>query len=322
MSRQMPELYLRGAIFNETMKNLSQKQIDTVEAKIEILMKTPSLTKSREKFCQTLAGTIGADYREDKNAALQEYNIALMKAVIYVLYHKPNHQVFDDPIQTRKLFSQFTYNYMKQILNENKIPKSVYDRHIEDEPYVVAYEQVMNILDKEGVFHVGEFHDESFIIEGDIGIISMSVAKKIGKLRDSYVKMGVNITANIQQIEIKKLKSAPNVRARLRSDSRIHVVTFEHETDKTDNDSSQNRYNIEYEISQKRHKKPSGFDPSQMRNMLPDHLTEIFDIIIDTPDELGKEPNKNEIAKCLKISINEVNRRLHQMKYYYYAAKA
>jgi len=38
-------------------------------------------------------------------------------------------------------------------------------------------------------------------------------------------------------------------------------------------------------------------------------------------EQLGKEPNKNQIAKHLNISVNEVNRRLNQMKYFYYAAK-
>jgi len=320
MSRQMPELYLRGAIFNETMKNLSQKQMDAVEEKINILLKTPSLSKSRAKFCQTLAVTIGADYREDKNAALQEYKIALMKAIIYVMYYKPNMQVFDDPIQTRKLFSQFTYSYMKQILNENKIPKSVYNRHIKGEPFSVAHEQIMILLEEEGIFHTSDNIDNKFVIEGDIGIVSLRTAKKIGKIKEKYGKMGVVISANIDQIEIEKKKSAPSIKTKIRSASRIHTVNFEHE--KEDNGNELNRHSIEFDISIKR-KERSTFDPTYMRNMLPNHLTELFDVIMDSPKGLSEEPNKNEIARHLDITINEVNKRLDQMKYYYYcAAKA
>lgn len=320
MSRQMPELYLRGAIFNETMKNLSQKEMDLVEEKINILLKTPSLTKSREKFCQTLAVTIGADYREDKNAALQEYKIALMKAIIYVMYHKPNMQVFDDPIQTRKLFSQFTYNYMKQILNENKIPKSSYDRHIEGEPFSVAYEQIMSLLGEEGIFHISEYDSNKYVIEGDIGIINLRTARKIGKIKQKYSKMGVIISADIDRIEIEKKKSAPSVRTRIRSAGKINVVSFENENQ--DKESDLNRNSIEFKISKKKEKEEvdSPFDSSYMRKMLPEHLVDLFDIITDTPEELGEEPNKNDMAKYLKITVNEVNKRLDQMKYYYYCA--
>ena len=319
MSRQMPELYLRGAIFNETMKNLSDNQIKEVEKKIDILLKTPSLTKSREKFCQTLAVTIGADYREDKNAALQEYKIALMKAIIYVMYHKPNMQVFDDPIQTRKLFSQFTYNYMKQILNENKIPKSIYERHIEGEPFSVAYQQIMILLEEEGIFHMSEFDENKFIIEGDIGIIKLSTARKIGKIKNKFSKMGVEISADIERIEIVKRKSSPLVRTKIRSSSKIHVINFENENKDEENDL--NRNSIEFEISERKARKEgSTFDPTHMRQMLPSHLTELFDIIIDSPEYMGDEPNKNDIAKHLDITVNEVNKRLNQMKYYYYCA--
>jgi len=316
MSRQMPELYLRGAIFNETMKNLTQEQINKVEEKINILLKTPSLTKSREKFCQTLAVTIGADYREDKNAALQEYKIALMKAVIYVMYHKPNMQIFDDPIQTRKLFSQFTYNYMKQILNENKIPKNINDKYVEGEPIFVAYSQILNLLEKEGVFHTSDHSDNKYIIDGDIGIISLKTAQKIGKIKEKYEKIGLKITANIEKIEIEKEKSHPSVKAKIRSSSKIYVMNFEYENEE---ENKSNKYNLEYEISEKRSKKESTFDPNNMRQILPNHLIDLFDIIVDTP---GGMPNKNKIASDLNISINEINKRLNQMKYYYCAAKS
>ena len=318
MSRQMPELYLRGAIFNVTMKNLTQEQMDEVENKLNILLKTPSLTKSRAKFCQTLAVTIGADYREDKDAALQEYKIALMKAIIYVMYYKPNMQVFDDPIQTRKLFSQFTYSYMKQILNENKIPKSVCDKHIKGEPFSVAHKHIIILLEEEGIFHTSEYNKNKFTIDGDIGIINLRTAKKIGKIKEKYEKMGVIISADIDQIIIEKKRSAPSTKVKIRSKTRIHVMNFDHENN---DDGKSNKYNLEHKISLKRDGKKnleSTFDTSHMRNLLPNHLVKLFDMIIDSP----QDTNKNEMAKHLNITINEVNKRLNQLKKYYCASKA
>jgi hypothetical protein len=295
--------------------------MNEVEQHIERLLKTPSLTKSREKFCQTLANTIGADYREDKQAALQEYKIALMKAVIYVLYHKPNRQVLEDPIQTRKLFSQITYNYMKQILNENKIPKDINEINIEGEPYEIAYKQIENMLEKEGIFHVADMMNDKdgYIIEGDIGIINLKTAMKIGKMKEKYSKIGVDIQADIERIEIIKRKSAPDIATKLKTASRIRVMNFEYDSEE---ESGINRYNIEYEINRKRKpRNDNSFDPTQMRNMMPSHLVDVFDIILDSPKEMGESPNKNQIAKHLDISVNEVNKRLNQLKFYYLASK-
>jgi len=209
---------------------------------------------------------------------------------------------------------------MKQILNENKIPKSIYNRHIKGEPFSVAHEQIMILLEEESIFHTSEDTNNKFIIEGDIGIISLRTAKKIGKIKEKYGKMGVIISADIERIEIEKRKSAPSVKTKIKLASRIHTISFEHE--KEDGGNELNRNSIEFDISIKK-KDNDTFDPSHMRNMLPNDLTELFDVIIDSPDGLSEEPNKNEIAKHLNITINEVNKRLNQMKYYYYcAAKA
>jgi len=317
MSRQMPELYLRGSIFSNTMKNLSKEQLSEVEEKLELLLHTPSLTKSREKFCQTLANTIGADYREDKDAALQEYKIALMKAIVYVLFHKPNRQVFSDPIQTRKLFSQFTYNYMKQILNENKIPRDVHDKYIENEPYAVAFAQIKHMLEEEGIFHVCDHRIiDRYIIDGDIGLVSLRTAKKIGKLKERYSKFGVNINADIDKIEIIRTKTSPTIKTKIRTSSKIHIMNLDHNDDE---ENELTRYNIEFEISKKVKTNPHEFDPSSMRKILPTHLADLFDMIID---DKAEQANKNVLAKTLNVSVGEINKRLDQMKYYYYASKA
>jgi hypothetical protein len=317
MSRQMPELYLRGAIFNETMKNLTEKQQIELEDKINELLQTPSLAKSREKFCQTLANTIGSDYKEDKNAAMQEYRIALMKAVVYIMFHKPNLQVFDDPTQTRKLVSQITYNYMKQILNENKIPKSCTEKNLFTEPYIVAHEQISNILTQAKIKNESESDVNSYVLTGDIGLIDLKCAKRIGKIKHKYSKMGVYIKATDKSITIAKERPAPHIKAKIKIPGKIHVMNLDYESEENDDI---NRYNIEYEIS-KQNTPSSEFDPTHMRSVLPKDLQELFDIITNTPDEISIEPNKNEMAKYLNISVNEVNKRLNDMKLYYYACK-
>ena len=320
MLRQPSKVYLRGSIFNNTMKNLTPQQLKEVEDKLDILLyKTPSLNKSREKFCQTLANTIGADYRDDKEAALQEYKIALMKAIIYVLYHKPNRQILNDPIQTRKLFSQFTYNYMKQILNENKRPKDINEVVIEDNPFVIAQKQIINILNNNNIHHTIITHHNKIIINGNMGVINLKTAKKIGKIKREFAAYNVLITADNHKIEIINAQKDQHklIKTKLKVFGKIHEINLDNNNDHNVNDDLDvTRSNIEHKIIQKHTKNDTPFDVDALRNIMPKHLIDVFNIIMNE-----SYINKNKIAKILNISTKEVNNRLQQIKYYYYALK-
>lgn len=310
--RQMPELYLRGSIFNKTMKNLTNDQLLKLENKVEELLELPPLFKSREKFCQILSNTIGADYRESKEASLQEYTIALMKAALYIMFHKPNEEIFDDPIQTRKLVSQITYNYVRQILNENKIPKSQTEKEIFDDPYVIAFEQVCSILyDNKIEFDYEHLFNEFWII-GDIFQIDLKCSKKFKNLTSKYKKIGVDIKIDSDRINIIKTKSYPFIKAKIKKMEHIGVMNLDHDSDE---DGNLVRDNIEYHISKKSCKNESNFDPDRMRSILPDNLVDLYDTIINSDDF-----NKNKVSKMLKISVNDINRKLDKIKLYYYAS--
>lgn len=85
--RQLPELTLRGSIANITMANLTQDQIKHVT---EIFQKVKShkvLQSNRAQVIKGLGYTIRNDYAE-KLAAEQEYDIAIWRGVVNILYHK------------------------------------------------------------------------------------------------------------------------------------------------------------------------------------------------------------------------------------------
>lgn len=85
--RQLPELFLRGALANQTIKSLTDDEKLTVEELVQKIASHPILAPNRTEFIQQLGRTIGGDYREDRTTAEQEYQIAIWKGVIHLLYH-------------------------------------------------------------------------------------------------------------------------------------------------------------------------------------------------------------------------------------------
>jgi len=120
----------------------------------------------------------------------------------------------------------------------------------------------MLLLEAEGVFHVGEYKNNKYIIEGDIGIINLRTAKKIGKLKTKFSKMGVKIEANINKITIEKIKSAPSIKTKIKTKDKINIMNLDYEND---DENELNRNNIEYEIS--KNQNHHEFNPNNMREI-------------------------------------------------------
>lgn len=86
--RQMPELLLRGSLANVTMANLTdaeRKQVSEVMTKITT---HPDMAKHKSKFMSGLGSTISADYRDDRTTAEQEFNIAVWRGTVSLLFHR------------------------------------------------------------------------------------------------------------------------------------------------------------------------------------------------------------------------------------------
>jgi hypothetical protein len=86
--RQLPKIYVRGSIANITMKNLSPQDKAKVETLVSYLYKHEKLQSSKSSFIRALRNTIGADYRDDIEAAIAEFHIPIWNAVVQLLCHK------------------------------------------------------------------------------------------------------------------------------------------------------------------------------------------------------------------------------------------
>lgn len=85
--RQLPQLYLRGSIANETMRYMTKEEVDNVNRLTQEISKMPILAGHKYHFTEKLSQTIGGDYYKNKQAAEQEFDIAIWRALVYLLYH-------------------------------------------------------------------------------------------------------------------------------------------------------------------------------------------------------------------------------------------
>jgi len=83
---QLPKLYLRGALFNITLVNLTSEQRRKLEDAIIEWSSAPELESIREGFKHQLRSTIGGEYA-DPDKAFGEFQIALTKSLCYLMYH-------------------------------------------------------------------------------------------------------------------------------------------------------------------------------------------------------------------------------------------
>lgn len=85
--RQMPQLYLRGSIAQITMKNLTEEERKKCDELTTYVGNHPEMKKHRWRVAKLYRETIGADYK-DKEAADQEYMVAVWRGVVNLFYHR------------------------------------------------------------------------------------------------------------------------------------------------------------------------------------------------------------------------------------------
>lgn len=86
--RQMPELLLRGSLANVTMVNLTDEEQNHVTDVMARIVSHPEMARHRSRFMKELGDTIGADYNDDRAAAEEEFQIAVWRATVSLLYHR------------------------------------------------------------------------------------------------------------------------------------------------------------------------------------------------------------------------------------------
>jgi hypothetical protein len=200
---QVAKLFLRGSIFNVTLKNLAKEQRDELENVINKVMKDPKLEGCKRAFCRALATTIRNEYT-DFEYAEQDYRIAIMKGALQALYgeNRPPIAVLTEPVQRKKWFQTWAFEYIRQILRENKLPKTNLYNTIKIPASEAALKDITDLLREHGIEDV-EFEsgpNNYWLLFDNNDYLNLD------KISHKYFKKGIEIEQDICGIHIRVLK--------------------------------------------------------------------------------------------------------------------
>lgn len=344
MGGQLAKLFLRGSLMNETTKRLSKDQMLQVESLAKSVFNDPALATQKMEFCMALHRTIGNEYK-DVEVGKQDAMIALWKAALLVLFHEsrqcknckkhvvttnqaitkcacggellikwsPKPEIATDPIKRKKFFQAVMFNYLKQILRENK-PPVISEEHTEEGPAPdVAVGVITSRLDKAKISsEVEDVDDNHQIIHAETGLIPLKMLKQIHDVKEDLEEHGVQIHLNWTSISVVSALDVPPTISRKIVD-KIFAKFTSWDGGGNDNDESSHRYDCEFRVTKIGNKEPD-FENETIeiiRSRLSDLAQRYFDLIVNTPDDyvsrFGTDKiHKKNVAAYLGIKPEQV----------------
>lgn len=344
--QQMAKLYLRGSLCNQTLKGLSPAQRHEIEEIVDMVMRDPDLQHCKIEFCNALARTIRNDYT-DRAAGEQDYMVAIMKAAVAAKHgyagNPPSDTAISDPIQRKKWFQTFAFNYLRQILRENKLPTQS-TRH---KVTVPADQAVLHLVGEAIRETIDQQHDhrhkrtlkslysgieiietkDSYLLRFDHWSFPIELVNKIQELSTQYLNHNVTIQQVVDGIQVKrKSEKLPLITLTKKEVSLIRVVSFDAESqDKEINHRDQLEQSV---VASKR--QPEGGEAMEysdtittLREQLPDDAKPVFDIYnedtrpMEFIEQFGDgRPRICHIAQFLGMSPREVKRLLSTIRHH------
>jgi hypothetical protein len=316
MASQIARLYLRGSICNVTMRSLSPEQRKKVGDVLEQVLQDPLLQPARQAFITALANTIGNEYK-DPSFAMQEVAMAVWRATVSALYHKPMPEVIENPKQRKKFYQEWIFNSLRQILNENKPARVRSTQTVTGLNTELAKQMILNFLGDYNVFIGGivQKSNRYVIINAEVMRLPATALPKLWKIHRFLRRYGLKLLyfgkqCNSVHIIADQVKI---VEAQMPLTTNIKMVSFE-SGDQSDN-SDGVRYKLEYKlactkgIAAEDHQK---FDDSirVMRTNLPTDAQQALDIMVSPPPEYvekhGDDLCQSTIGRFLKKTPKEI----------------
>lgn len=247
MASQIARLYLRGALCNKTMRNLSAPEVAEIGSIVDMIIDDPLLQQCRREFCNALARTIRNEYN-DQQAGEQDYRIAIMRAAVAAKHgwgkEPPATEALRDPVQRKKFFQTWAFNYLRQILRENKIPairkaEKVTlgaDQAALDAVRVTLTEIIAKERDVEHRRYLRSVNewaqetdtDDGYMLKFDHWSFPIELVHALRGLAAEYVKWQVSIIQTMDGVEIKRLSATvPTVAVVKRTNTLIREASFD-----------------------------------------------------------------------------------------------
>lgn len=245
--QQMAKLYLRGSLCNKTLKGLSAEDRTNLEHIIDKVFNDPNLQQCRREFCNALKRTIKNEYA-DIDVGEQDYRIAIMRAAVAAAHgwagKEPALRAISDPIQRKKWFQTWIFNYLRQILRENKLPIAKSIKRVNLPADEAAVHAVKSLIEE---YISREHHYESkrnlkiiyqkLLIRQRTGetkifieyqVLPIEFNHDIEELSSMYLSFGVQITCEADGIVIQCDTEEPQlVEVAMRNDTHIKVTSFD-----------------------------------------------------------------------------------------------
>lgn len=315
---------------NETAKRLTKDQLLKVEALAKEVFNDPAIATQKMEFCMALHRTIGNEYK-DVEVGKQDAMITFWKAALLVLYHEskqcknckkhvvttnqtvtkcacggellikwaPKPQIATDHIKRKKFFQTVMFNYLKQILRENK-PPAITEEHIEEGPAPdVAVGVITSRLSKAKIeIEVEDVDDNHQIIHAETGLIPLKTLKQIHEIKEDLEEHGVQIHLDWRSISIVSALDVPPTISRKIVDKIF--AKFTSWDSGNDDDQSSHRYHCEFRVTKTANKESDSLENETIdiiRSRLSDLAQKYFDLIVNTPDEYISRFGTDKIYK-------------------------
>lgn len=309
---QMPKLYMRGSLCNKTMVNLENKQILELSDIVDEIINEPLLQPTRIEFRNALKYTIKSDY-QDIDAADQEYQIAIWKAATAAKFgwgdHEPTPIVLEDRIQKKKYFQTWVFNYLRQILNENKKPsrKSVEIKQIRKIDACKS-EVIKNLHN----FNVELETNIECNIQCDLYLLPSKNINQLSRIKSMYFNKGIELQIIDNKIIIKDNQDTEGYEmTQVETQTPINTIS-------TFTDDEHDDFQIEITDTQSH---ITSETIQYFMQSLSEDAQEVIKLIINPTDQYiekyGNKPIKKYIAEYLNLSTKQVKDIWFELKIIY-----
>lgn len=325
MASQVAKLFIRGRLVNETAKNLTEEQKIKAMELMEKAWNDPNLQNPKYEFCMALARTIGNEYK-NLDYGMQEIWITFWRAAVDALYHNPKPKVVEDAKIRKKHFQTWMFNYLRQILLENKIPRTYIKKELDGPANLVAKDYIKLLLDNNLKVHytIDDVQD-SITFNVNTTVIPVDVLEKVWGLRDEVEPYDVVVKTSDDKIEILYTGIPQNYTKEINERIRINAVSI---SGMDQDDSSGFQQHCEYQGVRQREAEVDHMMTqdaiSTLKERLPEQAQEILSMLLEPTDEFLKEyyPNRKKtvvpkechLAKWFGMSKPEVQKIMKQIR--------
>jgi len=315
---QLARLFLRGSLCNKTMRGLSRTQQQNVQGIVNMILSDPALTPARQSFLRALGNTIGNEYK-DPSFADEEAIIAIWRAVVSALYHKPIPGVIENGKQRKKFFQEWIFNSLRQILNENKIPQIRTTNTVCGLNTKVGAQVLSGFLIDRSVpvTCVLARSDKHIEITAEVLRLSLNELQSLWRIEKVLRNNGVKVVYDDKHYNVVHIKAdkAEVVEMQIPAAINIKIVSFE--SKKANEEDDRLRYTLEYKMASE----SSAADQRRiefndfvehLKGTLPSDAKEVLNIIVKPPQvyirKHGDDVRQKTVANFLRKTPKEMAR--------------